>query len=114
MCIRDRTVRARAARGGPTVIVGFAAETGDDDTDPLDLAQSKLLRKGCELLVLNRVGDGLVFGQESTEIHILASFGVQGVLGDVEPAHVVGTKRQAADAVVDRATRLLAATGGRF
>ncbi|GAB3178102.1 bifunctional phosphopantothenoylcysteine decarboxylase/phosphopantothenate--cysteine ligase CoaBC [Nesterenkonia halophila] len=112
--ILAETVRARPARGGPTVIVGFAAETGDDDTDPLELAQTKLLRKGCELLVLNRVGEGLVFGRDSTEIHVLASFGVQGVLGDVEPAHVVGTKREAADAVVDRAARLLVAAGGRF
>lgn len=112
--ILAETVRARPARGGPTVIVGFAAETGDGATDPLELAQTKLLRKGCELLVLNRVGEGLVFGRDSTEIHVLASFGVQGVLGDVEPAHVVGTKREAADAVVDRAARLLVAAGGRF
>ncbi|MDS2171763.1 bifunctional phosphopantothenoylcysteine decarboxylase/phosphopantothenate--cysteine ligase CoaBC [Nesterenkonia sp. CL21] len=102
------TVRRRAERGtGPTVIVGFAAETGDAENDPLDLAQAKLLRKGCELLVLNRVGRNLVFGQDDTEIHILASFGVQGLLGESEPVHVVGTKQEAAGAVVDRAAQLL-------
>lgn len=101
-------VRRRTERGtGPTVIVGFAAETGDADNDPLDLAQAKLLRKGCELLVLNQVGRDLVFGQDDTEIHILASFGVQGLLGESDPVHVVGTKQQAAEAVVQRAGQLL-------
>ncbi len=101
-------VRRRSSSGaGPAVIVGFAAETGDEDTEPLELARQKLLRKGCELLVLNRVGENLVFGQEDTEIHILASSGAQGVLAGTEPVHVTGTKRQAAAAVVDRAAQLL-------
>lgn len=103
-------VRRRSATGtGPRVIVGFAAETGDADTDPLDLAEQKLLRKGCELLVLNEVGTDRVFGQDETEIHILSSFGAQGVLGDAEPVHVIGTKTEAAAAVLDRAERLLKA-----
>ncbi|GAB3189052.1 bifunctional phosphopantothenoylcysteine decarboxylase/phosphopantothenate synthase [Nesterenkonia suensis] len=102
------TVRRRAEQGtGPTVIVGFAAETGDEEHDPLALAQAKLLRKGCELLVLNRVGEGLVFGQDETEIHILASFGVQGLLGEAEPRHVTGTKLDAAHAVIECAGQLL-------
>ncbi|GAA1169381.1 bifunctional phosphopantothenoylcysteine decarboxylase/phosphopantothenate--cysteine ligase CoaBC [Nesterenkonia xinjiangensis] len=106
--ILSATVRRRAERGtGPTVIVGFAAETGDAANDPLDLAQAKLLRKGCELLVLNRVGEGLVFGQDDTEIHILASFGVQGLLGEADPLHVTGSKQEAARAVVERAGELL-------
>ena len=92
---------------GPTVIVGFAAETGDGENDPLDLAQAKLLRKGCELLVLNQVGRDLVFGQDDTEIHILASYGVQGTLGEAEPVHVVGSKQDAARAVVARSAELL-------
>ena len=104
-------VRRRNASGrGPGVIVGFAAETGDDGTDPLELAQQKLLRKGCELLVFNRVGEDLVFGRDQTEVQILASFGAQGVLGDAEPVHVTGSKQDAASAVVARAAQLLAAT----
>src|SRR5699024_5092627 len=39
--------RRRSSGGGPAVIVGFAAETGDGQTAPLDLAEQKLVRKGC-------------------------------------------------------------------
>jgi phosphopantothenoylcysteine decarboxylase/phosphopantothenate--cysteine ligase len=48
------------------LIAGFAAETGDAEHTPLDLARAKLARKGCDLLMCNAVGDGLVFGQDST------------------------------------------------
>ena len=48
-----------AAPAGPgQVIVGFAAETGDDDGDVLEHGRAKLARKGCDLLVVNAVGDG--------------------------------------------------------
>ncbi len=40
------------------MIVGFAAET---DPDP-DAARAKLARKGCDLLVVNQVGNGQGFG----------------------------------------------------
>jgi phosphopantothenoylcysteine decarboxylase/phosphopantothenate--cysteine ligase len=42
----------------PPVLVGFAAET---DTSP-EGARAKLIRKGCDLLVVNPVGNGLGFG----------------------------------------------------
>lgn len=45
------------------LIAGFAAETGDADHTPLDLARAKLRRKGCDLLMCNQVGEGVVFGQ---------------------------------------------------
>ncbi|UMG92624.1 bifunctional phosphopantothenoylcysteine decarboxylase/phosphopantothenate--cysteine ligase CoaBC [Nocardioides sp. TF02-7] len=49
-------------RPGPaTVVVGFAAETGDETGSVLDLARAKLARKGCDLLVLNDVSGGAVF-----------------------------------------------------
>ena len=38
-----------------SVVVGFAAETGDDTGSVLDLARAKLARKGCDLLVVNDV-----------------------------------------------------------
>ena len=55
------------------VIVGFAAET------ELDLAGSraKLVRKGCDLLVVNRVGDGLAFGTSDNEAVVLGADGSQ-------------------------------------
>jgi phosphopantothenoylcysteine decarboxylase / phosphopantothenate---cysteine ligase len=63
----------RRAEHGPAgqVIVGFAAET-----DPsLDAARAKLARKGCDLLVLNRVGDGQGFGAADNEWIVLAADG---------------------------------------
>ena len=37
----------------------------------LELGRAKLARKGCDLLVLNEVGPGLVFGQPDSEITVL-------------------------------------------
>ena len=45
----------------PQLVVGFAAETGDDDGSVLDYARDKLARKGCDLLVVNRVDGGRAF-----------------------------------------------------
>ena len=39
------------------VLVGFAAETGDAAGDPLAHGRAKLARKGCDLLVVNEVGE---------------------------------------------------------
>ena len=61
------------ARPG-SVIVGFAAETGDDTGSVLDLARAKLARKGCDLLVVNDVS-GAVFGSPDNEAVILAADG---------------------------------------
>lgn len=98
---------------GPAVIVGFAAETGDGETTPLRLAEQKLRRKGCDLLVLNQVGENLVFGLDDTEIHILASDAAQAALGDHEPLSYSGSKSQAAAVVVSRAGELLQQTLSR-
>jgi phosphopantothenoylcysteine decarboxylase/phosphopantothenate--cysteine ligase len=46
------------------VLVGFAAETGDDEHDVLTHARAKLARKGCDLLVVNAVGEGTAFEVE--------------------------------------------------
>ena len=43
------------------VVVGFAAETGDETGDALHHGRAKLARKGCDLLVVNAVGDGRAF-----------------------------------------------------
>jgi phosphopantothenoylcysteine decarboxylase/phosphopantothenate--cysteine ligase len=47
---------ARADRK-PQVLVGFAAETGSPDASVLDNGRDKLRRKGCDLLVVNEVGE---------------------------------------------------------
>jgi phosphopantothenoylcysteine decarboxylase / phosphopantothenate---cysteine ligase len=65
--------RNRPAPG--TVVVGFAAETGDETGSVLDHARAKLARKGCDLLVVNDVSGGKVFGAEDNEAVVLASDG---------------------------------------
>jgi phosphopantothenoylcysteine decarboxylase / phosphopantothenate---cysteine ligase len=57
------------------VVVGFAAETGDETGSVLDHARTKLARKGCDLLVVNDVSGGKVFGADDNEAVVLASDG---------------------------------------
>ncbi len=40
------------------LVVGFAAETGDETHDVLSFGRAKLARKGCDMLVVNAVGAG--------------------------------------------------------
>ncbi len=54
-----------------SVVVGFAAETGDASSSVLDLARAKLQRKGCDLLVVNDVTGGKVFGSADNEAVVL-------------------------------------------
>ncbi|WP_327237560.1 bifunctional phosphopantothenoylcysteine decarboxylase/phosphopantothenate--cysteine ligase CoaBC [Streptomyces sp. NBC_01317] len=53
------------------VVVGFAAETDD----VLANGRRKLLRKGCDLLVVNEVGERRTFGAEENEAVVLAADG---------------------------------------
>jgi len=55
--------------------VGFAAETGDDEGDVLTHARAKLARKGCDLLVVNDVSAGQVFGRPDNMVVVLAADG---------------------------------------
>lgn len=57
------------------VVVGFAAETGDESGTVLQHAQAKLARKGCDLLVVNDVSGGKVFGESDNEAVVLDSNG---------------------------------------
>jgi phosphopantothenoylcysteine decarboxylase/phosphopantothenate--cysteine ligase len=59
------------------VVVGFAAETGDDTGSVLELGRAKLARKGCDLLVVNDVRGGAVFGADDNQAVILGSDGAQ-------------------------------------
>ncbi len=53
------------------IIVGFAAETGDAHGSVLEHATAKLRRKGCDLLVVNDVSGGKVFGSPDNEAVVL-------------------------------------------
>ncbi len=53
------------------LIVGFAAETAEDETELLALGRAKLARKGCDLLVVNDVRGGALFGSQDTAVYVL-------------------------------------------
>ncbi|WP_405532205.1 bifunctional phosphopantothenoylcysteine decarboxylase/phosphopantothenate--cysteine ligase CoaBC [Streptomyces avidinii] len=63
-------ISADRSRAGQ-VVVGFAAETDD----VLANGRAKLARKGCDLLVVNEVGESRTFGSEENEAVVLASDG---------------------------------------
>lgn len=79
----------------PAFIVGFAAETGDDQGTVLDYGRAKLQRKGCEMLVVNEVGANLTFGQETNTIQVLFADGSEAV-----PA--AGSKLEVARVVIEQ------------
>jgi len=80
------------------VVVGFAAETGDATGSVLDLARAKLARKGCDLLVLNDVSEGAVFGAADNQAVIL--------IRDGEPVDVpLGSKAALAHIIWDQVVR---------
>jgi phosphopantothenoylcysteine decarboxylase/phosphopantothenate--cysteine ligase len=80
------------------VLVGFAAETGDDEGTVLDHARRKLARKGCDLLVVNDVSGGGVFGQDDNQAVILAADGSQSAVPR-------GSKREVAHAIWDQVSQ---------
>ncbi|WP_295627971.1 bifunctional phosphopantothenoylcysteine decarboxylase/phosphopantothenate--cysteine ligase CoaBC [uncultured Corynebacterium sp.] len=75
--ILAETVRRRTdgELSDATIIVGFAAETGDDTATPLEHATAKLARKGCDLLMCNDVSGGATFGADDNVGWILDSDG---------------------------------------
>ncbi|XLE12227.1 bifunctional phosphopantothenoylcysteine decarboxylase/phosphopantothenate--cysteine ligase CoaBC [Streptomyces sp. Pv4-95] len=63
-------ISAERARPGQ-LVVGFAAETDN----VLDNGRAKLARKGCDLLVVNEVGEHKAFGSAENEAVVLAADG---------------------------------------
>ena len=76
------------------VVVGFAAETGDENGGVLEHGRAKALRKRADLLAVNAVGDGLGFGTDDNAVTILDAAGEP-----VASAH--GSKDDVAHAVWD-------------
>jgi phosphopantothenoylcysteine decarboxylase/phosphopantothenate--cysteine ligase len=71
----DVLVELVTERAPGRLVVGFAAETGDDEGDVLTHARAKLARKGCDLLVVNDVSGGQVFGRAENAATVLAADG---------------------------------------
>ena len=89
--IRD-LVAARRRPG--QLIVAFGAETGD----VLANGREKLARKGCDLLVVNQVGNGLAFGTADNEVTVLGADGTE-----------VKVQRAAKDEIADQIWDIVAA-----
>jgi phosphopantothenoylcysteine decarboxylase/phosphopantothenate--cysteine ligase len=74
------------------LLVGFAAETGDELHDVEEYGRAKLARKGCDVLVVNDVSGGKVFGRDTNEALVL------GADGSTTPVPL-GSKEQLAEIV---------------
>ncbi|MFT4123924.1 MAG: bifunctional phosphopantothenoylcysteine decarboxylase/phosphopantothenate--cysteine ligase CoaBC [Microbacteriaceae bacterium] len=89
-------VAARRAGELPArlALVGFAAETAADREELLGLGREKLRRKGCDYLVLNRVGWSEGFAAERNEVVVLDAAGAI-------VTEAAGPKATVADRVLD-------------
>jgi phosphopantothenoylcysteine decarboxylase/phosphopantothenate--cysteine ligase len=83
-----------AAKTAGQLVIGFAAETEADPDRLLSLGREKLARKGCDYLVLNRVGWTEGFAAERNEVRIIDSAGVI-------VAEAAGTKMSVAGRILD-------------
>jgi phosphopantothenoylcysteine decarboxylase / phosphopantothenate---cysteine ligase len=96
--VRDLVAaRQRASQ----LIVAFGAETGD----VLANGRAKLARKGCDLLVVNQVGNGLAFGTADNEATVLGGDGTEVKLPRA-------AKDEIADAIWDEVATRLGNRGG--
>ncbi|MEJ5919785.1 bifunctional phosphopantothenoylcysteine decarboxylase/phosphopantothenate--cysteine ligase CoaBC [Corynebacterium sp. H78] len=96
------TVQRREAGEIPasTVLVGFAAETGDDSHTPLEFAKVKLAKKGCDVLLCNDVSAGKTFGSDDNVGWLLDS---TGAVVDVP----FGTKYEVASHLLDHVVTIV-------
>jgi phosphopantothenoylcysteine decarboxylase/phosphopantothenate--cysteine ligase len=82
------------ARREGQLIVGFAAETEPDDSKLLKLGRAKVERKGCDYLVINRVGWSTGFGTNDNTVVIVDRAGAI-------VAEASGSKESVADRILD-------------
>jgi phosphopantothenoylcysteine decarboxylase/phosphopantothenate--cysteine ligase len=94
-------VQRRGSAGG-SVILGFAAETGDATATVADYGRAKLARKGCDFLVINDVSGGAVFGRPDNAATIVGDDGSETVVPN-------GPKALLAAAICDVLARRLSA-----
>ncbi|MCU1559839.1 bifunctional phosphopantothenoylcysteine decarboxylase/phosphopantothenate--cysteine ligase CoaBC [Mycetocola sp.] len=79
------------------VIVGFAAETAPAEDELLALGRAKLERKGCDFLVVNRVGWNEGFALDTNTVVVLARGGKLAL-------EASGSKLEVADRILDAVT----------
>ena len=85
---------------GRTLLVGFAAETGDDAGDVLAHGAAKARRKGADLMAVNAVGPATGFGDVPNSVIVLDAAGA-------EVARAAGSKAEVARALIALIARRL-------
>jgi phosphopantothenoylcysteine decarboxylase/phosphopantothenate--cysteine ligase len=91
----DLLAEFAAKKRGNQVIAGFAAETESDYKALVDSAKTKLARKGADLIYVNDVSNGKVFGAETTSGAIITKEGIVIQVDEV-------TKEILADTLLDQ------------
>jgi phosphopantothenoylcysteine decarboxylase/phosphopantothenate--cysteine ligase len=94
----DVLAEISASRREGQIVVGFAAETEPDRDAMLALGRAKIAHKGCDLLVLNRVGWAEGFQSDSNAVVVLDRAG--DIVGEAS-----GSKAEVADRVLDAVVR---------
>ncbi|GHD02027.1 bifunctional phosphopantothenoylcysteine decarboxylase/phosphopantothenate--cysteine ligase CoaBC [Zhihengliuella salsuginis] len=97
--LADLVAERRDRADLPGLIVGFAAETGDETSSVEEYGRAKLARKGCEVLVVNEVGEDKGFGRDENAATLLFRDDAPG--GPREPEHVAGSKDDVARKIAD-------------
>lgn len=85
------------------IVVGFAAETGDENGDVLFHGRAKARRKGAHLLAVNAVGEELGFGDVPNAVVVLDAHGTEVARGQ-------GSKMDVARLLVSLTADLVNAT----
>lgn len=89
----------RAKRPGQ-IIIGFAAETGDEQKTAVQYGIEKARRKGADMLAINTVGANTGFGDTDNYVHLVTADGA--LLGEGG-----GAKSDVATVILDTLSRLI-------
>jgi phosphopantothenoylcysteine decarboxylase/phosphopantothenate--cysteine ligase len=94
--VRNPDILHELATSSPAgqVVVGFAAETEPDDDALLERGRAKIARKGCDYLVLNRVGWNEGFATDTNTVIVLDRAGA--IVSEAS-----GSKASVADRILD-------------
>jgi phosphopantothenoylcysteine decarboxylase/phosphopantothenate--cysteine ligase len=96
--LAETTSRLKNESAG-TIVVGFAAETSNDDDSLKQVAFEKLQHKGCDLLVANNVSDGRVFGLDENQVLIVSK--------EQRVEEIAGSKTAIANSLLSQVAELL-------
>ncbi|WP_253281943.1 bifunctional phosphopantothenoylcysteine decarboxylase/phosphopantothenate--cysteine ligase CoaBC [Arcanobacterium phocae] len=83
-------------------IVGFAAETGDENQTYIEYGIAKARRKGADLLVINQVGEDIGFGDVHTRVSVVTG---QGALVDTHQGNKPAVARAIVSTIENQITK---------